>query len=243
MFSAQRATALRLGSQIKRRIHFDRVESFRVVRKPVPLTQPQGIETVLPMRIAPPEQPIRIIAPGLPSSGQRQAPSHGPCLAAGDTNVRLHALPERPLYRASAGLEASLGRGQTCALYNTFLFLCPFNKLIEPSRLADGMSRRLTCACLPVMPTTRAQLQQIAQRRTTQQPTIQLQPAHTFSDPRERVFHTVGFHPEPPHDPFQHDQVLPDIRGDPPQVVTSGVASTADATRWATLAPATPAAW
>ena len=107
------------------------------------------------------------------------------------------------------------------------------------------MSRRLTySACLPVMPTVKKahSSRSLNGERRNSRPFNFNRP--TRSAIRESVFfHTVGFHPEPPHDPFQHDQVLPDIRGDPPQVVTSGVASTADATRWATLAPATPAAW
>ena len=127
-------------------------------------------------------------------------------------------------------LEASLGRCQTCVFDDAFLFLCSFEKLIEFLDLDGRTSRRLTQrACLPVMPTTRvsSSSRSLNGERRNSRPFSFIRPRRSAI--RENVsFTRSGSTPSRVHDAFQHDEVLPDLGGDPPQVVIAGVALNRD---------------
>jgi hypothetical protein len=123
-------------------------------------------------------------------------------------------------------LEASLRRFHARVLDNAFLFLCPFEKLIEFLASDGGNVAEADPQSLFARDADNEsfQFKQIAQRRTAQDSPVQLQATHTFSDARERVLRAIGLHPQPVHDALQCDEVFPDFGRDTPQIVVSGVA-------------------
>jgi hypothetical protein len=104
----------------------------------------------------------------------------------------------------------------TRVLDDAFLFLCPFEKLIEflasdAWNVAEADPQSLLASDAD---NESFQLQQIAQRRTAQDSPVQLQATQTFSDARECVLRTVGLDAWPVHDALQPDEVLPDLGRD-----------------------------